>query len=82
MTKVAGKMLRMLKFLNEHSNSATKDDLVDFFDDFEETSTILVADKLTELGYVKMNDGFGRNFIITITELGKQVLNNSINSNI
>lgn len=75
-------MLKILNYLNEHSNSATKDDLVDFFEDFEETSTILVADNLTELGYVKMNDGFGRDFVITITELGKQVLSNSLNSNI
>ena len=82
MTKVTGKMLKILNYLNEHSNSATKDDLVDFFEDFEETSTILVADNLTELGYVKMNDGFGRDFVITITELGKQVLSNSLNSNI
>lgn len=82
MTKVTGKMLKILNYLNENSNSATKDDLVDFLEDFEETSTILVADNLAELGYVKMNDGFGRNFVITITELGKQVLNNSLNPNI
>lgn len=81
MPYVVGLLYKILKYLNESNSSVTKDDLVEHLEEFEEPSVILGADRLTELGYVKMTDGFGRNFIISITDLGKQVLQTSIKTN-